>query len=201
MLGGVQKQLERQELAREPQALEAGGAGAQGSQWAVEAPAHPSTPGSATRQLRLQPGLPFPLPGRAGLALRQPQHVEPPRQSSDGEPGLLSNFAKGSSSPRLGAITRACQVRAVRWLPAHSKRALHTQAHLAGGGGGWGGAGGPALQRAGPALGISVGRDPTPSTAAAQPKDIVLAHTRTGRGLTHVPGSLGASRGVSMLRR
>lgn len=80
---GVQKQLERQELAREPQALEAGGAGARGSQWAVGAPAHPSTPGSADRQLGLQPGLPFPLPGRAGLALRQLQHVEPPRQSSD----------------------------------------------------------------------------------------------------------------------
>lgn len=96
---GVQKQLERQELAREPQALEAGGAGARGSQWAVGAPAHPSAPSSATRQLRLQPGLPFPLPGRAGLALRQPQHVEPPRQSSDREPGLLSNFAKGSSPP------------------------------------------------------------------------------------------------------
>lgn len=58
--------------------LEAGGAGALGSQWAAQAPAHPSTPSSATRQLRLQPGLSFPLPGRAGLALRQPQHVEPP---------------------------------------------------------------------------------------------------------------------------
>lgn len=50
-------------------------------------------------QLRLQPGLSFPLLGRAGLALRQLQHVELPRQSSDREPGLLSNFAKGSSPP------------------------------------------------------------------------------------------------------
>lgn len=70
-------------MLAEPQALEAGGAGALGSQWAAQAPAHPSTPSSATRQLRLQPGLSFPLPGRAGLALRQPQHVEPPHQSSD----------------------------------------------------------------------------------------------------------------------
>lgn len=44
-------------------------------------PQLPSTPSSATCQLRLQPGLPFPLPGRAGLALCQLQHVEPPRQS------------------------------------------------------------------------------------------------------------------------
>lgn len=29
----------------------------------------------------------------------QLQHVEPQRQSSDREPGLLSNFAKGSSPP------------------------------------------------------------------------------------------------------
>ena len=73
----------------EPQALEAGGAGARGSQWAARAPARPSTPGSATCQLRLQPGLPFPLPGRAGLARRQHQHVEPQRQSSDREPGVI----------------------------------------------------------------------------------------------------------------
>lgn len=48
-------------------------------------PAHPP-PSLATCQLRLQPGLPFPLPGRAGLALCQLQHVEPLRQSSDREP-------------------------------------------------------------------------------------------------------------------
>lgn len=41
----------------------------------------------------------FLLPGRAGLAPCQQQHVEPLRQSSDREPGLLSNFAKGSSPP------------------------------------------------------------------------------------------------------
>lgn len=60
-------------------------------------PVHPRV--WATCQLWLQPGLPFPLPGRADLAPRQLQHVEPPRQSSDREPSLLSNFAKGNSPP------------------------------------------------------------------------------------------------------
>lgn len=62
-------------------------------------PARLSTPSSGHLPARQQPGLPFSLLGRADLALCQLQHVEPQRQSSDREPGLLSNFAKGSSPP------------------------------------------------------------------------------------------------------
>ena len=42
--------------------------------------------------------------------------------------------------PQAGSQSRACQVRTVSWLPAHSKRAPHTQAHSA-----------EKLQRPGPA--------------------------------------------------
>lgn len=41
---------------------------------------------------------------------------------------------------QAGSQSRACQVRTVSWLPAHSERALHTQAHSA-----------EKLQRPGPA--------------------------------------------------
>lgn len=59
-------------------------------------PVHPQL-GHLPAPAAARPSLP--LPSRAGLALCQLQHVELPRQSSDREPGLLSNFAKGSSPP------------------------------------------------------------------------------------------------------
>lgn len=79
-------------------------AGSGGRQGGSEAANGRTGPSPCVHRLGHLPALaaarpsPSRCPGRAGLAWRQHQHVEPQRQSSDREPGVIY-FAKGSSPP------------------------------------------------------------------------------------------------------